>query len=331
MRKTRLVWSWLMTAALAAPCSTIAVADNRCKGQLAHHSDVNDLAFSPNGKVLVSASNDGTIKLWALPSGKLLRRLKGSRAKGYVRAVAFHPNGRVLVSGSTTDLRFWALPKGRALASHQANEVRDVALSPDGRWIVSAHQDGTLRRWSTKTRRPEKTLKGHSALVLTVAIDPGSKILVSGSSDRTLRIWSLGSGDMIRTVRADDFVRSVVVSTGKVFMSDDRGKVEIRRLVDGKLLRRIGLSWGKTDVLAIDSRHALLAAGGRDRLIRLVSLPKAKLLHTLSGHGDRISALAFSSTGKWLASAGDDDQTIRLWTVPEGRFVKCLADPRVRR
>jgi WD40 repeat protein len=133
-----------------------------------HKQAVVGLAISPDGRSLASASDDKTIKLWDLGSGQLTRTLPGW--KEHVYAVAFSPDGKRLVSGSRDNggvgeliqnffgeaatpkgitVRLWDVESGKLLQTLKgpANDVMDVAFSPDGRWIASASTDHTVGLW----------------------------------------------------------------------------------------------------------------------------------------------------------------------------------------
>ncbi|MEO1528528.1 MAG: WD40 repeat domain-containing protein [Planctomycetota bacterium] len=112
------------------------------------------MAFSPDGRRIISGSGDNTLKLWDSESGQELASLTGH--SGRVRAVAFRPDGRWIVSGSgDRTLKLWDSESGQELASliGHFGWVRAVAFSPDGRRIVSGSDDQTLLVWDTETQQ----------------------------------------------------------------------------------------------------------------------------------------------------------------------------------
>jgi len=161
---------------------------NNLKG---HQHWVNSVAFSPDGKTIVSGSRDKTIRLWDTTGKPIGQPLKGHQAGVY--SVAFSPDGKTIVSGSRDKtIRLWdttGKPIGQPMKGHQA-EVNSVAFSPDGKTIVSSSWDKTIRLWDTTGKPIGQPLKGHQDGVNSVAFSPDGKTIISGSSDKTIRLWN---------------------------------------------------------------------------------------------------------------------------------------------
>ncbi|TFK62569.1 WD40 repeat-like protein, partial [Pluteus cervinus] len=140
-----------------------------------HKSDVNSVAYSPDGRHVVSGSNDHTVRIWDASTGQQV----GQPLQGHSRivtSVAYSPDSRHVVSGSSdTTVRIWdagtGQQVGQPLQGH-SSEVRSVAYSPDG----------------------SHPLQGHSSIVTSVAYSPDGRHVVSGSEDNTVRIWDASTG-----------------------------------------------------------------------------------------------------------------------------------------
>jgi WD40 repeat protein len=148
------------------------------------------VAFSPDGRRIVSGSEDKTLKIWDADTGEETLTLRGHSAR--VLSAASSPDGRRIVSGGwDTRLKVWDADTGEealTLRGH-TRPVFSVAFSPDGRRIVSGSWDKTLKVWDANTGEETLTLRGHSDQVRSVVFSPNGDRIVSGSEDGTLKIW----------------------------------------------------------------------------------------------------------------------------------------------
>jgi nucleoside phosphorylase len=166
------------------------------------HTDwVTACAVTADGRRVVSASEDGTLKVWELESGRALATLKGHT--GRVTACAMTVDARRVVSASEDGtLKVWDLESGRALSILEGHTgtVNGCAVTADGRQVVSGSSDRTLKVWDLESGRALATLEGHTDRVWGCAVTPDGRRIVSGSSDRTLKVWDLESGRALATL-----------------------------------------------------------------------------------------------------------------------------------
>ena len=260
-----------------------------------HTSGVNSVAFSPDGKLALSASGrfgDG-FRLWDLATGQTLKTVTGEVLQ--VTSVAFSPDGKLALSGSYDGiLRLWDLATGHTLMTLKGHTggVRRVAFSALGSRALSASEDRTLRLWDLATGQTLLTLTGHTDGVKSVAFSPDGKRALSGSDDWTLRLWDLSTGQALK------------ILTGHT----------------GEIL---------SVAFSPDGTQAL--SGSDDNTLRVWDLSTGQSLKTLTGH--RVSRVAFSPDGKraLLGNYGNYDGTVRLWDITAGRIVKTLTVPTIGR
>ena len=153
------------------------------------------VAFSPDGNVLASSHTDGDIKLWDVASGQLLQSLKADSYAVY--SLAFTPDGALLAAQSVFTIYLWEVPTGKVARSLKGLSTSisfsAMAMSPDGRQIVSGDNDGSVRVWDVAEGKQLQELEAHIEPVRTVAFSPDGTLIASGSSDKTVKLWSLGS------------------------------------------------------------------------------------------------------------------------------------------
>ncbi|MEH1789775.1 MAG: serine/threonine-protein kinase [Nostoc sp.] len=256
-----------------------------------HSSDVNSVAFSPDGTTLGSASDDKTIKLWNIASGEAIRTLEGHA--NWIWTVAFSPDSKTLASGSADKtIKLWNLQTGKLIHTLQGHSdgVTSVAFSPDGKTLASgsASKDMKIKLWNLETGKLIRTLEGHTNGVQSVAFSPDGKILASGSWDKTIKLWNLKTGKLIRTLGGNaESILSVAFAPDGI----------------------------------------TLASGSKDKTIKLWNLKTGKLIHTLKGHNDKVNSVAFlpsaSPNGVTLVS-GSSDKTIKLWNSVTGKEIRTL-------
>jgi WD40 repeat protein/serine/threonine protein kinase/DNA-binding XRE family transcriptional regulator len=292
---------------------------------LRHHTDrVWSVAFSPDGKILASGSDDQTIILWDVATHRPIG-LPLSGHTSPVNSVAFSPDGKLLASGSDDQtIILWDVathqPLGLPLTGH-ASWVRSVAFSPDGKTLASGSHDKTIILWDVATHRPiGAPLQGHTDWVRSVAFSPDGKTLASGSNDKTIILWDVATHQPLGLPLTDytSVVNSVAFSPdGRLLASDGNDKTII--LWDVATHRPIGAplqghtDWVRSVVFSPDGRT--LASSSKDQTVRLWDVATRQPLGSpLAGHTDVVWSVAFSPDGKTLAS-GAGDKTIIMWDL----------------
>jgi WD40 repeat protein len=247
-----------------------------------HEGNVLSVAFSSNGKMIVSASEDRTVRVWDTVTGVVQHKMTGHE-RG-VTSVAFSLDGKTIVSGSyDRTVRVWDADTGveqHKMTGYGLAGVTSVAFSPDGKTIVSGSDDQTVRVWDAATGVEQHKITGHEDTVFSVAYSHDGKTIVSGSWDETVRVWDAATGaERHKMTGHDSAVESVAFSP------------------DGKTI----------------------VSGSRGGTVRIWDAATGVEQHKVTGHaGISITSVAFSPDGKRIISKDHYSGTPCTWDVDTG-------------
>ncbi len=320
-----------------------------------------DLAFSPDGSKLASASHDGAVLVWHLPDGRK-QLLKGHRAD--ITDIAFSGDGSKLVScGRDRTVRLWNLKtgKGKTIAE-LGDQALAVAYSPNGRRIAFADLGGEVGVVEPGISDPE-VLGRHQERVTSLSFSPDGRRLVSTSWDKTARVWRLDHGahsiltghrDVVSAASFSPDGTRLVTSSWDKTLRQWQVPVNPRAVLRGHTVGVKAVAFGKGDRLASaghdntvrvwnrsDGTSAVLA-GHTDHVFEVVFSPDDRFIATssddqsvrvwpvgggpakvLSGHSADVEALAYSASGQYLASASEDNSAV-VWQLPQGKAIHVL-------
>ncbi len=311
--------------------ATQTVTEKRYKPELVvqtgHVSFVNSVAFSPDGKTLASGSEDNTIKLWNVESGKQIKSLEGHASA--VNSVVFSPDGKTLASGSgDTTIKLWNAETGQQIKSIEVLNftVKSVAFSPDGKTLALCSDGNTfIRLWNVENGQQTNTLKGHTGSVESVVFSPDGKTLASGSYDHTVKLWNVESGQMIKSFEGHtERILSVAFSPdGKTLASGSWDtKIKLWNIESGQEIESLKGNANQVYSVRFSPDGKILASGDYG-IIKLWNVESGQLIKSIEAHTDWVKSVAFSPDGKTLVSGGDD-RTIKLWNVESGQLIKPL-------
>ncbi|MEH1986659.1 nSTAND1 domain-containing NTPase [Nostoc sp.] len=283
---------------------------NRLEG---HSAEVSSVSFSPDGKTIVSASNDKTAIIWGR-DGTKLRTLTGHT--DIVRSVSFSPDGQMIATASfDRTVKLWRTSDGtliRTLNGHTA-EVLSLSWSGNGKTIATGSADRTAKIWQVSDGHLLRTFSGYRDFVNSVSFSPDGEILAIASADKTVKLWRVSDGLLQKTLLGHSAaVSSVAFSPdGQIASASEDKTVKLWRR-DGTLLRSIAAH--NAGVLSVNFSHdgQTLASTSADSTIKLWSSKDGFLRQTLLGHSIAVYSASFSPDDQTLVSAGAD-KTVRLW------------------
>jgi WD40 repeat protein len=258
--------------------------------QTGHAEYVRAVAFSPDGTLFASGSNDNTVKIWDVASRRELRTLTGHG--DHVLAIQFSRDGRLLASlGYDKSVRIWEVQTGQARSTINVENgtFLAIAFTADGKTLLTAN--GT---------------------------DSG------GSGDHLIRCWDLASGKVLRTLDPGEVMNALAISRdgNTLAMGSLSGAIKVWDLAANK--ERLSLTGHTDEVQSLDlsADGTTLASGSKDGTARLWDLGTGKPPRILK-HRDIVTAVAFSPDGKTLATGGWD-HAVHLWDVANGTETRAL-------
>jgi small GTP-binding protein len=248
--------------------------------------DIWDYAFSADGKRVLSAGDDGTVRLWNVSTGTCVREFKGHT--GPVYSVAWSADESHALSGGTGgEARVWDVQTGgciRTLGGKGLMYVWGVAWSADGGRILTGSQNRRVCLWDTGTGRCLHVLKGHTNGVNAVLLSGDGRRALSGSDDKTIRLWEVGTGACLR-------------------------------VLEGSTSTVCSIAW------SVDDRRAL--SGSADGTLLLWDIETESCLRVLEGHTNQIWRIAWNTSQRFALSASFD-KTVRLWDIETGSCLQVL-------
>ena len=289
------------------------LANIRQKNQLESQPEkLSSVSFSPDGKMIASGSEDGTIKRWKR-DGTPLAPLSGH--KGAVTSISFSPDGKMIASGSEDGtVKLWK-PDGTAITFKHKNAVTSVSFSPDGNTIASGSKDRTVKLWQLE-RKVDSLSFEHSSSVTSVSFSPDGNIIAAGTEDGKIKLWQRDGTSILTRQAHQGLVTSVRFSpNGKILASAGEDRTI-------KLWQRDGTVYATTlnlqspvTSISFSPDGETIAIGSLEQTVKLWN-PKQdpKLLTNLTEQMGQVNSVSFSPDGKTIATANDTG-TVKLWNL----------------
>ncbi|WP_143447137.1 nSTAND1 domain-containing NTPase [Kibdelosporangium aridum] len=286
-----------------------------------HENTVWNVAYSPDGRLLASASADQTVRIWPTTGSEPPLVLRAD--DGTVETVAFSPDGRRIASGhsGSDTIRVWNTTKGDGedpmLLHGHHGPVWSVAFSPDGRRLLSGSGDGTLRLWDPTYPGNPQVLDGHSGAAWSVAVSADGNTIASGGADHTVRVWrgKMRQDPLVLTGHGNEVLSVTLTADGSRVASASRDRTV--RVWDTNTGAPIAVLHGNTKTVwsvAFSPDGRRVASGGADETVRIWDIHGMGAPIELEGHEASIRGIAFSPDSTQIASTSQDT-TVRIWNA----------------
>ncbi|WP_413163626.1 NB-ARC domain-containing protein [Capilliphycus salinus ALCB114379] len=279
------------------------------------------VAVSPNGKILATAGEDFTIKLWDIKTGECLKIL--NQHTNCVRSVAFTNSGKFMISGSEDrTLRIWDLKTGncvKVLEGHQ-QQIWTLAIHPNDDYIISGSDDCTLKLWGIKTGECLKTFHGHTDWIRSVVWSPERQRIASGSIDKTVKLWDVKTGECLQTFRGhkNGIFSVIFIDENQLASTGLDGTIKLWNIKSGRCRRTLSSHRNLIAHIAFSSPEKVLISAAEDQTVKLWDITTGSCIRVVQARVNWFSSVAFSCDGKILAS-GSEDRGVRLWDLKTGK------------
>jgi len=302
------------------------------RAPIAHKESVTALAVNASGKLLASGDKGGTLRLWQLPEGSLLHSWSGDQTA--ITDIDFGGGDETLWAlGSSGDLKRWQLPTGEPDKTWKPQPgIHAFAIPGSEDWSALAEgktaQDAKLYV-KKKTDEAGREFQGLDDRITALEAASDGRLLLAGGAGGNVSLWTVSDAAHVRTAQTGSAAISAlcIAKEGELALTAHADEsLRTWQLPDLSSLKTYQTTLGKPFSVAIRPQSDLFVAGCEKPELGLWMLKGSKTgPRLLKGHGATVRAMVITPDGSLLIS-GSDDKTIRIWSLPDGKFVRNLID-----
>ncbi|MCL5037038.1 MAG: WD40 repeat domain-containing protein [Chloroflexi bacterium] len=278
--------------------------------------------FDPSGKDLLASSWDDYIYEWNIETGDSVREFAGH--DDMLNYLSFSPGGKLASASCDMTARVWDLKSGKQVTFFSVPEsAKAVSWNPDGKLLAVGAYD-TVYLFKNGEKKYYMALKGHTDALNSLEFSPDGKRLLSSAIDETAIIWDVDTGKIFKELFAPPLtVRAAVVFPGgeTVISGGSDGLIRFYNISTGEEISFIPQTSG-VSALAVSPDGRTFACGLKDGTLLIYDAATRKIFVDFRAHGDIITAVKYSPDGKYIATAGADEQA-KIWKL-DGKPDKTL-------
>ncbi|RWI16795.1 MAG: hypothetical protein EOQ94_29670, partial [Mesorhizobium sp.] len=281
-----------------------------------HDSLVEHLEFSPvDSNILLSASHDGTARLWDV-DGALTTALSHEYRPTFA---VFSPDSiHLLTGGGDSAAHLWDVVSGREIIRLDTHQIiQNATFSPDGRRVATASLEGVVRIFDVATGHETAQFRSDAGLI-KIQFGRDGKSLVCAWINGTAQLWHATTGTELAVINTSSNLPQAILSPdGRLILSAREDNVGRLLTTSGAELRALVGHQNRITAAAFNPDGQLVATGSLDQTARIWSTTEGTSVRTLEGHTGAVTAVAFSPDGQSLLTASRDG-TARIWSVAGG-------------
>jgi WD40 repeat protein/energy-coupling factor transporter ATP-binding protein EcfA2 len=285
---------------------------------LGGQAEVLSAAFSPDGRLVLTASADGTARVLEAETGEETFVFRGHEDR--VNSAVFSSDGRLVVTASADGTaRTWSPWTGDEVTVFRRHEgpVSSAAFSRDGNLVVTASRDGTARVWKATTGEELVVFRRHTREVNSAAFSPVGGLVVTTSPDRTARVWDAATGEEAVVFREhrDPVLDAAFSPNGRLIVTASAdGTARMWKAATGEEETVFLGHEAAIESAAFSNDSALLVTASEDRTARVWATETGEEVAVLRGHTDLVKGAALGVGGRLVVTASRDG-TARVWEL----------------